>query len=212
MLVDGLISGFFIVPSSFSSQVELGKRLVDCSFADRVFFTNSGTEANEAAIKFSRKFQRSSHSSDEEAPTEFIAFSNCFHGRTMGALALTSKEQYRKPFEPLMPGVTFLEYGNIEASTNAIKSGKVAAVFVEPIQGEGGIYSVTKEFLVALRSACDEAGALLIFDEVRKFSCFILRLGMVSSSSFLPPEHSFRRYFWDVYTVFSMQKLIFSDY
>ncbi|CAA7391910.1 unnamed protein product [Spirodela intermedia] len=148
-------------------QVELGKRLVDCSFADRVFFTNSGTEANEAAIKFSRKFQRSSHSGDEEAPTEFIAFSNCFHGRTMGALALTSKEQYRTPFEPLMPGVTFLEYGDIEASKNAIKSGKVAAVFVEPIQGEGGIYSVTKEFLLALRSACDEAGALLVFDEVQ---------------------------------------------
>ncbi|CAA6656340.1 unnamed protein product [Spirodela intermedia] len=129
-------------------QVELGKRLVDCSFADE-------------------KFQRSSHSGDEEAPTEFIAFSNCFHGRTMGALALTSKEQYRTPFEPLMPGVTFIEYGDIEASKNAIKSGKVAAVFVEPIQGEGGIYSVTKEFLLALRSACDEAGALLVFDEVQ---------------------------------------------
>lgn len=149
-------------------QVELAKRLVACSFADRVFFTNSGTEANEAAIKFARKFQRSFHSSQEKPPMEFIAFSNCFHGRTMGALALTSKEHYRLPFEPVMPGVTFLEYGDIQAATELIHTGKIAAVFVEPIQGEGGIYSATKEFLEALRTACDTAGALLVFDEVSK--------------------------------------------
>lgn len=137
------------------------------SFADRVFFTNSGTEANEAAIKFARKFQRYSHSdASESAPLEFIAFSNCFHGRTMGALALTSKEHYRAPFEPVMPGVTFLPYGDIEAARNLILTGKIAAVFVEPIQGEGGIYSATKEFLLSLRSACDEAGSVLVFDEV----------------------------------------------
>ncbi|KAL3511941.1 hypothetical protein ACH5RR_024658 [Cinchona calisaya] len=148
-------------------QVELAKRLVASSFADRVFFTNSGTEANEAAIKFARKFQRSSHSNKEQPPVEFIAFSNCFHGRTMGALALTSKEHYRSPFEPVMPGVTFLEYGDIQAATKLIHTGKIAAVFVEPIQGEGGIYSATKEFLEALRTACDTAGALLVFDEVQ---------------------------------------------
>ncbi|GAB4842134.1 MAP kinase kinase kinase Win1 [Ancistrocladus abbreviatus] len=95
---------FYSIP-----QVELAKQLVASSFADRVFFTNSGTEANEAAIKFARKFQRFSHPNSENLPTEFIAFSNCFHGRTMGALALTSKEHYRLPFEPVMPGVTFLE-------------------------------------------------------------------------------------------------------
>ncbi|CAI9115688.1 OLC1v1016663C1 [Oldenlandia corymbosa var. corymbosa] len=148
-------------------QVELAKRLVDRSFADRVFFTNSGTEANEAAIKFARKFQRSSHPGENEPPMEFIAFSNCFHGRTMGALALTSKEHYRLPFEPVMPGVNFLEYGDIQAAVDLIHSGRIAAVFVEPIQGEGGIYSATKEFLQALRTACDTAGSLLVFDEVQ---------------------------------------------
>lgn len=148
-------------------MVELAKRLVSSSFADRVFFTNSGTEANEAAIKFARKFQRHTHPDAKDPPTEFIAFSNCFHGRTIGTLSLTSKENYRSPFEPLMPGVTFLEYGNSEAARKLILSGKVAAVFVEPIQGEGGIYSATKEFLQSLRAACDEAGSLLVYDEVQ---------------------------------------------
>ncbi|XP_057953388.1 acetylornithine aminotransferase, mitochondrial-like isoform X2 [Malania oleifera] len=148
-------------------QVELAKRLIACSFADRVFFTNSGTEANEAAIKFARKFQRFSQPDGKQLPTEFISFKNSFHGRTMGALALTSKEHYRSPFEPIMPGVTFLEYGNIKAATELIQCGKIAAVFVEPIQGEGGVYSATKEFLQSLRTACDDAGSLLVFDEVQ---------------------------------------------
>lgn len=153
---------FYTVP-----QVELAKRLIASSFANRVFFSNSGTEANEAAIKFARKFQRFSHPDRKHPPTDFISFSNCFHGRTMGALALTSKEHYRSPFEPVMPGVTFLEYGNIQATTELIRSGNIAAVFVEPIQGEGGIYTATKEFLLSLRTTCDDAGALLVFDEVQ---------------------------------------------
>lgn len=148
-------------------MVELAKRLVSSSFADRVFFTNSGTEANEAAIKFSRKFQRHARPDVKSPQMEFIAFSNCFHGRTMGALALTSKENYRTPFEPVMPGVTFLEYGDAQAARQLILSGKIAAVFVEPVQGEGGIYTATKEFLQSLRAACDEAGALLVYDEVQ---------------------------------------------
>ncbi|XXG65835.1 hypothetical protein AAC387_Pa05g3443 [Persea americana] len=148
-------------------QVELGKCLVECSFADRVFFSNSGTEANEAAIKFSRKFQRFYWPDVKLPAMEFIAFTNSFHGRTMGSLALTSKKNYRSPFEPVMPGVTFIEYGNIEMARNAIQPGKTAAVFVEPVQGEGGIYCARKEFLQALRIACDDAGALLIFDEVQ---------------------------------------------
>lgn len=84
----------------------------------------------------------------------------------MGALALTSKEHYRSPFEPVMPGVTFVEYGNSKEATELIQSGRFAAVFVEPIQGEGGIYSATREFLQSLRVACDNAGSLLVFDEV----------------------------------------------
>ncbi|XP_048566867.1 acetylornithine aminotransferase, mitochondrial isoform X2 [Triticum urartu] len=124
-------------------QVELAKRLVEASFADRAFFANSGTEANEAAIKFARKYQRVAHPNGD-APTEFMSFTNCFHGRTIGSLALTSKE-----------------------AKKVIQSGKIAAVFVEPVQGEGGIHSATKEFLQGLRDACDEAGALLVFDEVQ---------------------------------------------
>lgn len=94
----------------------------------------------------------------------------------MGAVALTSKEHYRSPFEPVMPGVTFLEYGNIQSATELIQSGKIAAVFVEPIQGEGGIYSATKEFLQALRTSCDSVGSLLVFDEVRNFRIILLPL------------------------------------
>ncbi|WZY77317.1 hypothetical protein YC2023_023701 [Brassica napus] len=123
-------------------QTELSKRLVASSFADRVFFCNSGTEANEAAIKFSRKFQRFTHPEDKEVATSFIAFTNSFHG------------------------VTFLEYGNSQAATDLIRSGKIADVFVEPIQEEGGVHSATKEFLQSLRLACDAAGSLLVFDEV----------------------------------------------
>uniref|UniRef100_M4CW60 Ornithine aminotransferase n=1 Tax=Brassica campestris TaxID=3711 RepID=M4CW60_BRACM len=123
-------------------QTELSKRLVASSFAERVFSCNSGTEANEAAIKFSRKFQRFTHPEDKEVATSFIAFTNSFHG------------------------VTFLEYGNSQAATDLIRSGKIADVFVEPIQEEGGVHSATKEFLQSLRLACDAAGSLLVFDEV----------------------------------------------
>lgn len=153
---------FYSVP-----QVKLAQRLVESSFADRVFFSNSGTEANEAAIKFSRKYQRHTNADSADPPTEFIAFSNSFHGRTLGSLALTSKQQYRTPFEPIMPGATFVEYGNLEETARLLKKRNVAAVFVEPLQGEGGIHSATKEFLSGLRSVCDETGTLLVFDEVQ---------------------------------------------
>ncbi|KAF0923084.1 hypothetical protein E2562_003311 [Oryza meyeriana var. granulata] len=156
-------------------QVALAKHLVEASFADRAFFANTGTEANEAAIKFARKYQRVAHPGGD-APTEFMSFTNCFHGRTMGSLALTSKVQYREPFAPVMPGATFAEYGNLEEAKKVIRSGKIAAVFVEPVQGEGGIHSATKEFLQGLRDACDEAGALLVFDEVQ---CGLGRTGFL---------------------------------
>ena len=120
--------------------MELAKHLVPCSLADRVFFSNFGTEANEAAIKFARKFQRFSHPDEKQLAMQFISFTNSFHGRTIGVVALTSKEHYWSPFEPVMPGVTFLEYGNIQATTKLIQCGNTIAIFVEPIQGEGGIY------------------------------------------------------------------------
>ncbi|CAI5533084.1 unnamed protein product [Closterium sp. Naga37s-1] len=155
-------------------MVQLAQRLVKSSFADRVFFVNSGTEANEAAIKFARKYQLAK-SGDEHA-TEFVAFGNCFHGRTMGALALTYKPQFRAPFEPLMPGVAFADYGDLEAAAAAITAGRTAAVFVEPVQGEGGVFAATAEFLRGLRQLCDERGALLVFDEIQ---CGLGRTGHV---------------------------------
>lgn len=158
-------------------QVKLAKRLVDTSFADRIFFVNSGTEANEAAIKFARKYQRVKAKEKSETrwlkfgqvqpATEFVAFTNSFHGRTIGALALTSKEQYRAPFEPIMPGVQFVEFGNFQASEKAIQSGRTAAVFVEPVQGEGGIYPAMVSFLRGLRELCNKNNSLLVFDEVQ---------------------------------------------
>lgn len=156
-------------------QVMLAQRLVGSSFADRCFFANSGTEANEAAIKFARKFQRSRAGPDARwlklgpppVATGFVAFSAGFHGRTLGALSLTSKPQYRAPFEPLMPGVEFAPYGDLEAAARAIKKGATAGVFVEPLQGEGGVHAATADFLRGLRRLCDDAGALLIFDEVQ---------------------------------------------
>lgn len=153
-------------------QILLAKRLVDGSFADRVFYTNSGTEANEAAIKFSRKYQRElfgeGNQENDGPATEFVSFSNCFHGRTMGALALTYKVQYRTPFEPVMPGVSFGTWGDLESVKSLVKKGKTAAIFVEPVQGEGGVFPATQEFLQGLRQICDDSGALLVFDEVRR--------------------------------------------
>ncbi|CAM6083378.1 unnamed protein product [Calypogeia fissa] len=155
-------------------QVKLAERLVNSSFADRVFLANSGTEANEAAIKFCRKYQRTVNGAETEK-TELIAFNNGFHGRTLGALALTSKIQYRAPFEPLMPGVTFIEFGDLEAVAEVVKkSGKVAAIFLEPVQGEGGVYPAVASFLKGLRDLCDETGTLLVFDEIQ---CGLARTG-----------------------------------
>ncbi len=153
-------------------QVELAKRLVDNSFADKVFFCNTGTEANEGAIKFARKWARvqagvDPYDGSAEAPYELVSFTSCFHGRTMGALALTYKEQYKTPFFPMMPGHQLAEYNNLESARAVIKKGKTAAVFVEPVQGEGGVTPSTAAFLKGLRELCDEAGCLLVFDEVQ---------------------------------------------
>jgi len=145
-------------------QIELARRLVENSFADRVFFSNTGAEANEAALKFARKWARRSHGGGEKF--EAIAFIGGFHGRTMGALSLTSKENYRLPFAPLVPGVTLVPFNDLEAFGKAM-SDRVCAVFVEPIQGEGGVLLAEAEFLAGLRQLCDQHQALLVFDEVQ---------------------------------------------
>ncbi|PJF22614.1 MAG: aspartate aminotransferase family protein [Phototrophicales bacterium] len=144
-------------------HVRLAKLLVEHSFADRVFFTNSGTEANEAAIKFARKL---AYEAGKPEKHELVTFSNAFHGRTMGSITLTPREKYQKPFKPLLPGVKVAEFNNL-ASAQAIINDNTAAVFVEPIQGEGGINVATTEFLKGLRDLCDQHSALLVFDEIQ---------------------------------------------
>ncbi|MCC7447623.1 MAG: aspartate aminotransferase family protein [Anaerolineae bacterium] len=144
--------------------VQLAGKLVANSFADKVFFTNSGTEANEGAIKFARKFAKVN--SDNPNKTEIVCFDHAFHGRTMGSLALTPKEIYQAPFRPLMPGVVVAPFNDV-AALDSVIGPQTCAVFVEPVQGEGGIYAATPEFLTALRERCDQVGALLVFDEVQ---------------------------------------------
>lgn len=144
-------------------MLELARDLVESSFADKVFFCNSGAEANEAAFKFARRWALDRHG---EGKSRLVAFSNAFHGRTMGALAATPREKYQAPFRPLMPNVQFATYNDLESAAATIGD-DVAAVIVEPVQGEGGIYVATPEFLAGLREVCDRHNALLIFDEVQ---------------------------------------------
>lgn len=156
-------------------QAALAALLTEISFADRVFFTNSGTEANEGAIKFSRKV---AHDKGEHDRVEIVSFSHAFHGRTMGSLALTPKEKYQAAFRPLMPGAVVAEFNSITSAEASITD-RTAAVFVEPVQGEGGIHEATPEFLRALRRLCDERGAVLVFDEVQ---CGLGRTGSLWSN------------------------------
>lgn len=144
-------------------HAKLAKMLVENSFADRVFFCNSGTEAVEAGLKFARKWAGAKFSPQKH---QFVAFTHSFHGRTFGSLALTYKEKYRKPFEPLMPGARFAEFNDIASAKDTIDE-DVCACIVEPVQGEGGINPAEKGFLVALQEICEENHALLIFDEIQ---------------------------------------------
>jgi len=147
----------------------LAERLVALSFPARVFFTNSGTETIEAAIKFARRI------GGPAGRTELVAFEGGFHGRTMGALSITWKEKYRAPFEPLVPGVRFCPWNDLKAAAGIIGP-KTAAVFVEPVQGEGGVRVAPDDFLHGLADICREAGALLVSDEVQ---CGLGRTGQL---------------------------------
>lgn len=150
------------------AHVALAQRLVTNSFADRVFFCNSGSEANEAALKFARKFARIRSAGDGSTGVrnKILAFTGSFHGRTMGALSVTAKARYREPFAPLIPGVAFAPFNDLEAAAAQIDK-TTCAVIVEPVQGEGGVNPANESFLKGLRSLCDRHGALLIFDEVQ---------------------------------------------
>ena len=143
-------------------QITLAKLLSTHSIGGKVFFANSGTEANEAALKIARKFGRS----QDENKYRVISAHNSFHGRTYGALTATGQPKYQKPFEPLLEGFDYIEYNNVE-SLESKMSPDVCAVILEPIQGEGGIVPARREFLEAARRLCDKYDALLIFDEVQ---------------------------------------------
>ncbi|KAK9477486.1 pyridoxal phosphate-dependent transferase [Lipomyces japonicus] len=133
--------------------------------AKKVFLANSGSEANEAAIKFARKYGKSVKGGGDHK-YEIVSFKNSFHGRTLGSLSATPNEKYQKPFQPLVPGFKVATYNDIE-SVYATVNENTCAVIIEPIQGEGGVYTATEEFIVALRKKCNEVGALLIFDEIQ---------------------------------------------
>ena len=138
------------------NQAVLAEELVSLTGTDRVFFCNSGAEAVEGALKLARK---------ASGKKEFIATENAFHGRTRGALSVTHKEKYRKPFEPLAPAV-FVPYNDADAMRNAINE-NTAGVILEPIQGEGGVIIPSDGYLKEVREMCDETGTLLILDEVQ---------------------------------------------
>ncbi|TDD65137.1 acetylornithine transaminase [Jiangella aurantiaca] len=162
----GHVSNFF----ASAPQIALAERLLDLVGAPgrgtlssrgrgsngRVFFTNSGTEANEAAFKIARRTGR----------PNVVATEGGFHGRTMGALALTGKPAIRQPFEPLPAGVTFVPYGDVEALEKAV-DGDTAAVFLEPVQGEGGVVPAPAGYLAAAREITERAGTLLVLDEIQ---------------------------------------------
>lgn len=136
--------------------------LCKASGMDRVFFTNSGTEAVEGALKAARKYAYTKGS----GRYEFIAMDHSFHGRSMGAVSVTGTEKYRTPFEPLISGVKFATFNDLD-SVKALVSDKTCAIILEPIQGEGGIYPATQEFLEGLREICTKQDILLIMDEIQ---------------------------------------------
>lgn len=142
---------------------EAAEKLLKVSGMDRVFFTNSGTEAIEGAMKAAKKY---AYTRDGEAGHEIIAMNHSFHGRSMGALSVTGTEKYRTPFGPLIPGVKFADFNDLK-SVKAAVTDKTCAIILETVQGEGGIYPATQEFLEGVRALCDEKDILLILDEIQ---------------------------------------------
>ncbi|MDH4084723.1 MAG: acetylornithine transaminase [Nitrospira sp.] len=144
-------------------QVKLARLLVDHSFADRVFFCNSGAEANEAAIKLARRYGHERHGAKR---FEVITMKNSFHGRTLGMLTATGQDKVQKGFEPLMPGFTYAPFNDFSALESMVNE-QTAAIMLEPIQAEGGVYVATRDYLKSLRELCTQKDILLIFDEIQ---------------------------------------------
>ena len=144
-------------------QITLAELLTSLSGLDRAFFCNSGAEANEALLKLARKAQ---HARGQHGRFEFVCFEASFHGRTLATVTATGQTKYQKGFEPLLPGVVHVPYGDLEAVRKAVGP-RTAAILVEPVQGEGGVRSAPQGFLRALRTLADETGTLLLVDEVQ---------------------------------------------
>ena len=145
---------------------ELALRLTEISGLDRVFFTNSGTEAWEAALKLARAHASLLRSEGKAIGTKILALEHSFHGRTMGSIATTHKGKYREPFMPVMPGVDFVRFNDVD-DLRAKFSPDVCAIGLEVLQGEGGIHALSREFLATARELCDSTGALLLADEIQ---------------------------------------------
>ena len=144
-------------------MIELARLLCENSFAEKVFFCNSGAEANEAAIKLARKYAKENLGLEK---FEIITMLKSFHGRTMATITATGQERFHKGFEPLLEGFKYVPYNDLEALRGAI-SERTCAIMMEPIQGEGGVNVPSKEYIQELRKLCNEQGILLIFDEVQ---------------------------------------------
>ncbi|MBU1253633.1 MAG: aspartate aminotransferase family protein, partial [Alphaproteobacteria bacterium] len=149
----------------------LAQRLVDVTFADTVFFTNSGAEAVETAIKTARAYHQ--HEDGDANRTELITFTNAFHGRTMATISASNQEKMHKGFEPLLPGFVYCEFDDLEAA-RALVGPRTAGFLVEPIQGEGGIRPASQAFMQGLRDLADEHDLMLVLDEVQ---CGVARTG-----------------------------------
>ncbi|MFH0793732.1 MAG: acetylornithine transaminase [bacterium] len=144
-------------------QVELARRLVEHSFADKAFFANTGAEVNEGAMKLARLWAKKKHGPHKYG---FLTFENSFHGRTLATLTATGQEKFHKGFEPLVEGFRYAPFNDLAAAEAALGE-ETCAIIVEPVQGEGGVVPATKQFLEGLRRLCDERGLLLIFDEIQ---------------------------------------------
>jgi acetylornithine/N-succinyldiaminopimelate aminotransferase len=144
-------------------SVRLAKQLVGHSFADRVFFCNSGTEAWEASLKFCRKW---GHTRFDKPKFRFVAMNDSFHGRTYGSISTTGQPKYHQGFQPLLPGIDFADFNDLDSVEKQVTD-ETCAILVEPLQAEGGIHVATQGFLQGLRQLCDERQMLLVFDEIQ---------------------------------------------
>ena len=157
--------------------IEAAKNIVEATGLDRVFFTNSGTEAIEGALKLAKKY---AYNRDGVADHEIIAMHHSFHGRSIGALSVTGNAHYQEPFQPLVSGIKFAEFNHLDSVKELINK-KTCAIIMETVQGEGGIYPATEDFIRGVRKLCDENDIVMILDEIQ--------CGMGRTGKMLAYEH-----------------------